>query len=150
MDDGEYFYSLKDSVWVSQKNEFSSDSTYLKQKVLHPKIDHQGISWIDDYFYVLAINEMKTKCFDVNSLKTLTEYGQLNDSLYMFINKENYFFVHLNTEKLSKVLNGSREFSGDFKYLRYHQVNNEVQLTGLNFVRYLGEDLRFKNLKSVP
>lgn len=146
--DGHFFYTLKDSIWKGKEVEIDT-MNLIKQLVLHPYIKYQLLTTEGE----LSLATTKGKemlSVNFNTTKRVTYHNQINDSLYMYASLNDYSFINLNTRTLHTISRASQNIKNDFRYLRAHQVNDEVQLTGLNFVSYLDDQFEMEKFQSIP
>lgn len=146
--DGDFYYTLKDTLWETTPNIFNS-SAFIKQKVIHPIINYHSINKNRDSI-ILYKKETKIK-FPVKKelFQKITEHGQINDSLYLHIFKHFYIIENFNSEKITTFSLPNLSYH-NLKHLRYHNVNNQIQFTGMNFVSYLSTHGTLKNTIHVP
>ena len=146
--DGIYFFTLKDSIWKANKVEIGA-TDLIKQSVLHRYIEYQLLT-AEGKFSLATPKGVEMLSVNFDAIKGVTYHNQINDSLYMYASLNGYSFVNLNTRTLHTISRASQNIKNDFRYLRAHQVNNEVQLTGLNFVSHLGEQFEMEKFQSIP
>ncbi|SED16973.1 Y_Y_Y domain-containing protein [Tenacibaculum sp. MAR_2009_124] len=148
--DGIFHYTLKDSLWKATKNLISNNERYSKQKVIHPTIRFHSVGKKGNN--IVFYKEKNKKIFPIEKeiLETTSENGQINDSLYISIAKQHYVIENFNSEKIHTHTYASQNLPRNLKYFRFHNVNNHIQLTGMNFVSYLDVNGRLKNTVSIP
>jgi len=150
-DDGEAFYILKDSIWKVNKNEELFNILWCKQKVLHDKIQYHSLNKTRDSISFYK-NDVQIKVVAPKSVRnnTTIEHGQINDSLYCFIDENQYGILNLNTQKITEIYYPSQNLPKRVKYVREHLVNHKIQFTGMNFVAFLDDNLQLKNITHIP
>ncbi|MCT4699434.1 sensor histidine kinase [Tenacibaculum haliotis] len=146
--DGSFYYSLKDSIWRASSNYLLEDSNLTKQKVIHPLINFHAL--IKDSIYFFNKNSKKSFFIKKGIFQTISEHGQANDSLYISTAKQYYIIENFNSKKVHLISYASQNLPKNLKYFRYHNVNNHIQLTGMDFVSYLGENGTLKNIIHIP
>lgn len=149
-DDGISSYTLKDSIWEATLNPVLNNSFLAKQKVIHPTIHFHSLNKNLDSLLFYKKKEKKKFYIKKEILGTISEHGQINDSLYINIGANHYALENFNTEKVHSFSYVSQKLPRNTKYFRYHNVNNQVQFTGMNFVSYLGGKGTLKNTVHIP
>ncbi len=151
LQDTDYYHTVKDSVWVTKKYQQNKKEPLLFEKsLLHPQVDFFGIKQLEEPTFVVSKSGKEVLHVSNAFFKTTDVGGQINDSLFFLKNNEKFFLLNLNTNDFKIHAYQDFSFNKDFKYLRYHYVNDEIQFTGSDFVCYLNEDLNFKNKFTIP
>lgn len=148
--DGISSFALKDSIWETTLNLTLKNKITPTLKIIHPIIHSTGINNSRDSIFFYKKNKEKKLSTDSKVLNTISEHGQINDSLYINIGAHNYFIENFNKEEVYSFSYTSQNLPHNLKYFRYHNVNNQVQFTGMNFISYLGEKGVLKNTVSIP
>jgi two-component sensor histidine kinase len=82
--------------------------------------------------------------------KSIVTRGQVNDSLYCWINKYGYVFLNLNTlQFISKKFEDEIQ-EKEIDYPRFTVANGQIQLTGKGFVAILDKNYHLKNKVIIP
>ena len=139
---------LKDSIWISLTNPHCKKTNLDKQKVIHSIINYHGIDKNNVYFY--KKNNIKVFPIKKGIYNTISEHGQINDSLYSSTSKKHYVIENFNSEKVYTIPYTSQGLSENLKHFRLHNVNNHIQVTGMNFVSSLGRKGILNNLIHIP
>ena len=147
--DGVYNYSLKDSVWQSNKNEVVKNKL-IRQKVIHPLVDNIVYDFEMAQYKLSMANGKSILPINIKDFSSLRNLGQINDSLKMFNTHYYYGVINLNTQKSYIIPRKSQNNNNKYRYFRPHIVNGKVQLTGLNFVSYMGDQFEMKDLHTIP
>jgi len=149
--DGINYLNLKDSIWKTTPNKFLKGDVFSSiQKVINTNTTHHTINRTNDSL-ILYSKEKETKHkINKNLFKTLYEHGQINDSLYINIGRNNYLIENFNTKQITSFSYISQNLAKEKKYFRFHNVNNKIQLTGADFVGYLGKKYSIKDIIHIP
>lgn len=75
---------------------------------------------------------------------------RIKDTLSLWLHDDGYSIFNLKTEKLLYKKNHAETDFERSPIERFHFLNNEIQLTGNNFVRVLGEDFEIASSLKIP
>jgi len=137
-------YELKDNLWKSKK--INTDLGYVEY------LDHSLLKNIilkpeRDSIVVYNKNNKRVKAFKINANFLNHKYrGQINDSLYCWLNSKSTHYLNLNTLKFTE----SKFNFSPKKFTRFTAVNNKLQISGEDFVSFLDTNLQFKNVVHIP
>ncbi len=145
--DGIYNYSLKDSVWQSNKNVKVKTN---RQKVIYSIVGNIVCESEMAQYKLGRASDKSVLPNNINDFSNLRNLGQVNDSLVMFNNDYYYGVININTQENHVIPRKSQNIKNKFKYFRPHLVNGKVQLTGVNFVSYMGDQFEMKDLFPIP
>ena len=135
-------FSLKNAVWESTK----IDDSKSFMVVNHKKLTHLSVNSKKDY--LLVFNKKKQlKKIKIDQFFTKNKYyGQLNDSLYCWVNREKVYLLNFNTFQLKKTF-----YKSDYKeFVRFSAVHNNIQFSGEGFVAFLDTNYQLKNTIDIP
>ena len=147
--DGKINYQLKDSLWVPTKNPILNE-TVFKRKVIHPIINYHSVNKGTDSILFHKKNSVIGIAVPKKLLEATSVNSQINDSLYINVCKNYYILENFNAEKVHVVSYASQNLQNNTKYFRSHNVNNNIQFTGMNFVSFLGPNGHLKNTIHIP
>ena len=150
-DDGDSFYTFKDSLWKKNKNKDPYKKYFEKRRVLHNEILFHSLNKREDSLIFHKKNTtIKFKIRKRTKDDTARKDGQLNDSLYFFINEHQYTIENLNSKKITEIYFSSQNLPKRITHPRFHLVNHQIQVTGMNFVSYLSKKGTLKNKIHIP
>jgi len=141
-------YRLIDKKWHSKNLE--------GEKIYRHQIIHQRIKYILDdresgLFKVVSKNDSVLKEFinprkyDLQSLRR-----QINDSLYLVFNKENYSLFNLNRLQLITKEIPISQIKSTTNYIRCIAANNSILFTGIDFLGRLKPDCSMEIIAKIP
>lgn len=84
-----------------------------------------------------------------NERKRIT-YGQLNDSLLCFVTFNALVIYNFKSLEKHKVYYKDHLKKEEYMIVRMHEVNDQIQVTGENFVSFLDSDYKFTNIHFLP
>ena len=137
-------YFLKGNLWKSQKVDvrkgYGSELKHKKVSTLFVKNAQDSLLLFDKSDKLLKAIKLE-KHFIKNKHR-----GQINDSLFSWINNNKIYLLNLNTLNLKKISydTGSKEL------VRYSAVNNNIQISGEDFVSFIDKNYQLKNTIHIP
>jgi ligand-binding sensor domain-containing protein len=139
------YYELENKKWTSLPEK--SNSFYL-EKIIHYK--YKSISYINnlDSIFLIENNNKKKHSLLLNKERTVEYRGQVNDSLFIWITKNQIQILDLNNLTIKRIKD--KAHSDKFRITRYSAVNNNIQFSGENFVVFLGDDYQFNKYQNIP
>jgi ligand-binding sensor domain-containing protein len=141
-------YRLINKRWESENLE--SKNIY-KHTVIHNKIKYI----LDDrnsksFKLVGENNKVLKKIANPRKYSLQSQRRQINDSLYLVYNKENYSLFNLNTLKLINKKFPKSQTKLTTNYVRCIAVNNLILFTGINFLGKLKQDYSIEIIAKIP
>jgi len=141
-------YNLKNKKWHGL-NKMNKHAYY--ESISHPKL--KGIinnPNIDSLFLVDSEHKIFKSLKKPRALASSYHRGQINDSMFCWINSTNYTILSLKNYKLQTNYYNSE--NSDFKtsLVRFNSANNTIQFSGKNFVGILDKNYTLKNIVHIP
>ncbi len=119
--------------------------------IIHPEVLQISSDEARDSLFVIGNDKKVLKRLPKDHTAFFSSIrGQLNDSLVYWMNARGFVFINLNNLTVHK-----REFQteidrNELRFARFHLINNQIQLTGQNFLGILDEQLRVESLMDIP
>lgn len=148
--DGINYLTLKDSIWKATSNKFPEGHSSSIQKVINSTTNYHAINKTKDSLIFYSKEKKIKHKINKSLFIKLYEHGQINDSLYINIGLNNYLIENLNTKQIATFSYTSQNLPKEVKHVRFHNVNNNTQLTGVDFVGHLSKDYSIKNIIHIP
>ena len=141
-------YKFKKNKWKSISLE--SKNGY-KHYLIHPRIKYMLDDREGDLFKVIDKNNTLIKEF-VNPRKYLLHSSrtQLNDSLFLVFNKENYTVINLNKLEIITKEFPISQAKSSINYIRSFTANDEIFFTGIGFLGKLKPDYTIEIIADIP
>jgi len=138
-------YLLKDDLWVSTK--LRNTKHQYGEAVIHQNV--KGIIY-NDSLNTLEIKDLQdvTLKKDIRPTIFKNEHrrGQINDSLFGIINDKGYTILNLeNLQFFKEELHHLKT-----KFVRINDVNQNMQISGQDFVAFIGKDYKVHNKVEIP
>lgn len=138
-------FTLKDARWHGefQKHNDIIDEDWVK--IRHKNVGYISLDSKDETLNLYNQDFKKTKQIPTKNLYGVTGVrGQINDSLFFWTTRKNYSILNLNTHNFKQV-NIEKFGVNTTSAVRINLVNNEIQISGNNFVAKLNKDLDIVN-----
>ncbi len=144
------FYLLtKKNEWKTIVKKYQKNNSYFLSTVIHPKI--KEIYLTSNAILLYSKNGKLLKTVQKSFKKeTLSDIGQANDSLLYFMNNSSYFLLNLNNYKLTKRTFIEELNIKNIRLKRLKLINNELQLSGANFIAVLDSNYHVKRSIKFP
>ncbi len=143
-DSGKNYY-LKDSIWNSTSF-FNSDEYIYEEVISHQKIAYLASKNLDSLRLFNKQNKLIKKMQLHYKIGNFKHRGQINDSLFCWINKKRIIILNLNNYSTKTILFPK----GEKSLVRFNAVNNTIQFSGIGFVAVLDTNCTFKKYVATP
>lgn len=138
-------YQLKNGKWQTSDN-ISNDKEFL----IHKNINSFKVTKLFDSLVILTNErEIIKKVKAPKELKLIHYRTQINDSTFSWLGINGYSVINLNSLELSshQFKNKGKTFSS--KFTRFNTANNQIQISGLDFVGILDQNYNLKNITKI-
>jgi len=138
-------YYLKGKKWHFVKH--INDSVQSIEPVIHPRYKDYLVKYRSEKAYLRDTNQTVISALYLGKIIKGSFYrGQINDSLFCWVNDHQFIIHNLNT---TRFFNYSLNKLNS-KFIRFSLVNDKIFFSGLNFVAELNRNYQLDSVISIP